>query len=99
VKSYFGRLRDRRHLRKLNKEKHELIGPTPRCGDTRARVRWLNAALHRALKNGDRTEVERLTPLCLAARKEFEALLAFKHTENKRVNDRARAGLLVGVRQ
>jgi hypothetical protein len=98
MKSFFRRLRDRQHLRKLNKEKHGLIGPTPRCGDTKARVRWLNAALHRAIKSGDLAEVERLTPLCFAAREEFKALLAFKDTENKRVNDRVRTRLLVGVR-
>jgi hypothetical protein len=98
MKGYFGRLRDRRHLRKLNKEKQQLIGPTPRWSDTEARVRWFNEALHRAMKNGDHAEVERLTPLCLAARVDFKALLAFKDAENKRVNDRARAGLLTGVR-
>jgi hypothetical protein len=36
MKSFFGRLRDRQHLKKLNKEKQELIGSTPRCGDTKA---------------------------------------------------------------
>ena len=94
MKSFFTRLRDRRNLRKLNKEKHELIAPTPRCDDAEARVRWLNAALHRAIKNGDRAEVERLTPLAIAAREEFKALQA----ENQQGNERARAGLLAGVR-
>jgi hypothetical protein len=75
MKSFFARLRDRRHVQKLNKEKEELIGPTPRCGDVEARVRWLNAALARATKNRDHAEVERLTPLVLAAREEFKALL------------------------
>jgi hypothetical protein len=82
VKSYFARLRDRQHLRKLNKQKQELIGSTPRCGDVKARVRWLNAALHRAIKNGDRAEAERLEPLCFAAREEFKALLAFGNAGN-----------------
>jgi len=98
MKRFFTRLRDRRHMRKLNREKHELIAPAPRCGDTRARVAWLNAALARAIKNGDRAEVERLTPLCLAAREEFRALLAFKDAENKRRNDGAPASLVTGVR-
>jgi hypothetical protein len=78
VKNLFTRPRDRQHLRKLNKEKHELIGPTPRCGDTKARVSWLNAQLALAVKNNDRAEVERLTPLCLGAREEFKALVAFE---------------------
>jgi hypothetical protein len=95
MKRFFTRLRDRQHLRKINKEKHELISPTPRYGYTEARVRWLNARLALAVKNNDLEEVERLKPLCVAAREEFQALLA----ANKLSNDRARAGLLVGVRQ
>jgi hypothetical protein len=79
MKSYFPRLRDRHHLRKLNKEKKELIGLTPRCGDTKARVRWLNAQLALAVKNNDHAEVERLTPICVAARKEYTALLAIEN--------------------
>jgi hypothetical protein len=99
MKILSARPRGRQHLRKLRgNERRELISPTPRYGYTEARVRWLNEALHRAIKIGDHTEVERLTPICLEARKEFEALLAFKDTENKRVNDRARSRLLVGVR-
>jgi hypothetical protein len=85
VKSYFGRLRDRQHLRKLQKERNELIARQPRWDDTKARVCWLNAALHRATKNGDRAEVERLTPLVFKAREEFKTLLAFENSENERV--------------
>jgi hypothetical protein len=88
MKSYFTRLRDCQHLRKLNKEKQELIGPAPRCNDAEARVRCLNVALHRAIKNGDQAEVERLTPICLAARAEFRTLVAFKDAENKRIGVR-----------
>jgi hypothetical protein len=98
MKSFFARLRERRLLRKLNKEKQELIGSTPRCGDTEARVRWLNAALHRAIKNRDRAEIERLTPLCSAAREEFTALLASKGAEEKRGTGHTCAGFPAGVR-
>jgi hypothetical protein len=75
MRSSFTRPRDRQHLRKLNKERRELIAPTPRSADAEARVRWLNAELHRATKSGDRAEVERLTPICLAAREEFKEVL------------------------
>jgi hypothetical protein len=85
-------------LRKLNKEKHELIGPMPRCDDAKDRIRWLNAALARAIKNGDRAEVERLTPLCFAAREEFKTLRAFENSENERVTAEAGLRKLVGVR-
>jgi hypothetical protein len=85
MKSYFTRLRERQHLRKLKKERHELLARQPHWDDTRARVRWLNAQLALAVKNNDRAEAERLMPLCVAARDEFKALLAFEDAENKRV--------------
>lgn len=98
MKSFFSRRRDRHHLRKLNKEKHELIAPTSRCDDAETRVRWLNAQLALAVKNHDRAEIERLTPLCLAAREEFKQLLAIKDAGNKRINDHAQASSVAGVR-
>jgi hypothetical protein len=85
VKSFFSRLRDRQHLRKLQKERHELLARQPKWDDTRARVRWLNAQLALAVKNNDRAEAERLMPLCIAARDEFKKVLAFEDAENKRV--------------
>jgi hypothetical protein len=85
MKSYFTRLRERQHLRKLKKERRELLARQPHWDDTRARVRWLNAQLALAVKNNDRAEAERLMPLCVAAREEFKALLAFEDAENKRV--------------
>lgn len=94
MKNLFRRLRERQHVRKLLKERNELIAPTPRYGYVEDRVRWLNAQLALAVKKNDPAEVERLTPLCVAAREEFRALVA----ANKLSNDRARARLLVGVR-
>jgi hypothetical protein len=85
MKSYFSRLRDRQRLRRLKKERNELVARQPHWDDTRARVRWLNATLALAVKNNDREEAERLMPLCIAAREEFKTLLAFEDAENKRV--------------
>jgi hypothetical protein len=85
MKSYFTRLRERQHLRKLKKERHELLARQPQWDDTRARVRWLNAQLALAVKNNDREEAERLMPLCIAAREDFKAILVFEDAENKRV--------------
>jgi len=99
MRAFFGRTRDRQRLRRLRKERKKLLARKPQWDDTTARVRWLNAQLALAVKNDDRAEVERLTPLVSAAREDFKALLAFKDAENKRVNDRARAGLSAGVRQ
>jgi hypothetical protein len=99
MKAFFGRTRDRQRLRRLRKERKKLLARKPQWDDTTARVRWLNAQLALAVKNDDRVEVERLTPLVSAARADFKALLAFKDTQNKRSNDRARAGMLVGVLQ
>jgi hypothetical protein len=85
MKPFFGRTRDRLHLRKLRKERKKLLARKPQWDDTRARVRWLNAQLALAVKNNDREEAERLMPLCIAVREEFNALLAFEDAENKRV--------------
>ena len=64
---------DRRHLKKLNKERAELLGPAVAHADTKARVEWLNAKLALAVKRNDCEEIERLTPLCLEAREELKA--------------------------
>jgi hypothetical protein len=74
VKTFFAKLRDRQHLRKLNKEKQELLGRKPHWDDTRCRVSWLNARLALAIKSNDQEEIERLTPICHAAREEFRTL-------------------------
>lgn len=73
MKMFFSKTRAREHLRKLNREKHELTGPVVSREDTKARVQWLNARLALAQKRDDREEVERLAPLCLEAREEFKA--------------------------
>jgi hypothetical protein len=74
VKTFFAKLRDRQHLRKLNKEKQELLGRKPHWDDTRSRVSWLNAQLARAEKQNSLEEAERLRPLVFAAREEFRLL-------------------------
>jgi hypothetical protein len=86
MKSFFTRLRDRQHLRKLKKELAESLERKPHWEDTRDRVRWLNARLALAIKNNDREEAERVMPLCIAAGEEFEAILVLENSENGRLS-------------
>jgi len=77
------RQRDRRYIQKLNREKETLLPVSaPLRHDVRDRVAWLNAQLALATKNNDREEIERLEPICLAAREEFRALIAVEKSES-----------------
>ena len=80
MKTFSAKLRDRQHLRRLNKEKLELIGPTLPRDDTRERLAWPNTQLSRAVKNNDHAEIERLVPICHAAREEFKLLCGKEET-------------------